>query len=127
MFFYIIGFFVEQPPVYFTNIPFPVEDVNLNPGGEFAFTVSRCNDYDKAVTYEFTQVLRNIETGYEYVLPGGISTAPPGCNEIHSIPKEIPDYVRNGTYILRFDLNIPGFFREHHVSIQTESFVIGKK
>lgn len=114
---------LEKSPVYFPNVPFPV-NTNIKAGDILYFTVERCNTQSYPVSYQFTQTFRNIETGREYYLPSGTSVAPIGCDYIEDIPKQLPQNMISGLYILRFDLVVPGTFRTHSFSIQTKGFYV---
>jgi len=121
--FIIFLYVTDTPKVSFHNVPFPVEEKVLKPGGVLKFTIEVCA-HDE-VTYRFTQKLVNKKTGEEFFLPSQEATSVKGCNTITSIPKMLPDYLTDGDYYLSGTALVPGYLRQHNINgLRSDLFVI---
>lgn len=115
-------YFFDKPLVEYNNLPYKVQEKVVYPGDIITFEVDFC--VKKDTPYSFTQMFYNIDTGEEYYLPHRMVAVHEGCAVVTSTPKEIPDYVSEGNYILKFELYIPGRFRTHTVEAETTVFEV---
>jgi len=122
-----LGLYVlENEPLYYGNIPFPVEPNTLKAGEVFYFDVELCGPEDKEAHMIYNSWLHNIETGAMLDLGRGETAAPRGCTSIDNIPKKLPDSVSPGTYMLHYTVNVKSdiTFRVFEYQIKTERFII---
>ncbi len=117
-----VGMYVsEEPPVWYPDSPFAISEDAFYPGDEYTFFLTRCADY--VTDYSWSQVYIEQNTGEEHWMPGSFATAQPGCVEIESVPKVIPN-IPAGDYRLYFFLDIEGKLKGHEMTLRTESFKV---
>ena len=109
----------EKNPLSYPNEPFPVEGP-VKVGEVFRFKIERCAEYE--VNYRWTEYYENSFTKEQYVQPGSSATAQEGCQDVKSVPKQVPIDLKPGNYRLFFNLEVDGKFKKHKIILRTEPF-----
>lgn len=120
----------ENNPIEYKNLPFKLDKTTYRPGETIVFSLTRCNNHKKDISYSFTQAFVNTQTLRVYTLPSADVLARPGCVSARSVPKTIPKSMPNGTYKIEFAIVVraqEGLRKDHTSRIETERFNIVSK
>lgn len=117
-----IGYLTEQPPIRWTNSPFPTQDP-VTPDQPLKTYVSRCNDWDRPIGTTVVRRLVNAKTGVTttLVLAGGI--VDPGCSDVTG-GIGLPQSVAPGRYYIEQLVHVSGRWREFDIPLRTQTFTV---
>ncbi len=117
---------IEQPPLRYLNLPFPVVSRVIYPGDPIIVQVSTHSDDDEDASYTSSRWLVNVNTGEKIFLPAGVTSVPPGDSPsmVRSntvFPKDGPP----GTYYEAGIAAVDGrFARNFKVAWRTQEFTV---
>lgn len=105
---------VEEPPLVYSNQPFPVESPTYA-DGVLKMEINRCNTLGKTFDFEFVRVLQSLDGGRSVLLNTDRSIAldTPTCS--HGVTNlQLPDGVAPGRYQVVGIITAPGKFKHEH-------------
>ncbi|WCD44268.1 hypothetical protein Tiera_012 [Polaromonas phage Tiera] len=125
---FMTGFFlyatkVEQPYLYYQNLPFPVLG-EVHAGKAAPMSVERCNDTDTAQMYPTTHTLKNSATGAEIIFPDVWISIQPGCHRSTSLLNKLPEGTPPGRYTFYGLAIVPGLLVSHKIKWYSEEFEV---
>jgi len=118
-------YFVETPPIIFTNEPFPVPEEYYSRGDSIRLVIGNCTQGMKR--FLINQRLRNLDTDNLVFLPNIEITSTGGCDISRSTPKLLPDDLEAGNYRFEFIFSVDGIIRDFDIVANSEPFKIRKQ
>lgn len=115
------AFIHENPPIVFTNLPFPVEKLTYRKGESIVRTAMFCKYTNSSVT-----LLPRLEGEVVYTYaPLNVAGSPEGCETRVFSDLKIPHYVEPGEYkltgVVEYQVNP---LAKRSVRWETESFLV---
>lgn len=90
---------LSDPPLVYTNIPFPLERKVYYPGDTISFDVKRCVYSSKPIVVTITRHFVNIETDQIITLNNDFKTLPAGCTRQENVLYSLmPENMSEGFY-----------------------------
>lgn len=125
----LMGYIYEQPPVRWTNIPFPTNDP-VSPDEPLSTIVERCNDSTSTVMTTVARRLVREDTGQATTLPPGGGIVDPGgtgtekdCTKVTG-GIGLPPGVAPGRYHVEQIVAVEGRWRTFQIPMRTQSFTV---
>jgi len=120
---YFVGFILEDSPMWYPNVPFPIESTPIQRGTTLRFELERCAD--RVVNYTFTQRFQRLDKiEPEVYINAGYTSAQKGCQTYWSQPKIIPEDLPAGEYRMIFEISAEGRLKTHNFTVRTKKFQI---
>lgn len=113
--------FIEEPYLYFRNLPFPVKS-EVHVGGSVEVEIAHCNRSAKSKVYETTRSLRNEVTGQSEAIQSNTVSIDPGCHKAINTINAIPIGANPGKYSIWGVAILDGYSMQRKVVWYTEPF-----
>lgn len=114
--------FTEEPPITYEPGVFILDKDVYKRGETITFDLRRCSSIDGI--YQFTQQFKNLDSGQVTVMPSAEIRVNKGCDNLRSVPKDIPEYLEPGRYRIEFAVVVEGKFKSFIIDLTTEEFII---
>lgn len=114
---------LEQPPLVYSNIPFPVIEPTYA-DSPVRMEVHRCNTRGMLFDFDFVRQLHSVDGGKSYMLGSDSSIAQPGCQEGFT-NFDLPEGVLPGRYEVIGIITAPGQYNpKHKIVYSSQVFTI---
>lgn len=118
----LIGRVVEQPPIRWTNQPFPTNDP-IPVGGALSTYVERCNSTGRTLMTTVARRLVEDATGHITILLPTAGIVEPGCTS-QTGGGDLPRNVAPGVYHVEYLIQVDGTFKTFYISARSQSFTV---
>lgn len=120
----LAGNIFEQPPIRWTNVPFPTNNpVDPDVSGSLKTLVSRCNDTNRSIVTVVVRRLVNADTHAATSLTTGGGIVDPGCSDVVG-GVGLPECVSAGRYWVEQYVRLSGTWRTFEIPLRTQEFAV---
>lgn len=125
---YIALKLMEEPPVTFTNEPFPLYEERVYEAGDaIAFVRHRCamRPVEYTLTQTFVLETPSADRRHSVAIESQkVSVPKAGCEDVTPIERKIPEFLPSGTYHMEFGVLVSGTFRDFSIVQRSAPFQV---
>ena len=116
---------VEHPPMWYTNLPYPVLNGPMPVGVTPLLEVARCAE--RPLLVRTSRTFREVDTNMLWYVGDVLTDVPEGCVTVKSSRATLPLEAPPGRYVLHIVSEVPGKWQKFYVRGVTDVFeVVGR-